>query len=291
MRRFACLATIIMLLAFASPLFAAHTWPQTDYSPKNRIGLEVAFGKMQKPVQSDFLHYLFNIDYNLIENLHLRFGFPFSGYSGAYGKDNFIRGNIMFGASYMYPVTGWLQVGGSLKIFTPTYEKADPPSTGLGIDPRAQLLSHWNYRFQYALEDYFPFSPEVSLRLNRWNLFTQFDFGFTYAVEVEDDKKFQRDTHFWMLHYAASIGYDFWGYVELASGVSALVDPDDSGQNLRAFTGNPYAKERTQHAFDIMLRGQYKWAALIFAASVPLEEDFRNRLDPYYHFTFQTEFF
>jgi len=285
------IALLILLLVLTSAIAeAAHVWPQTDYSPKSRVGLEVAFGHMNEPVPADYLHYLFNLDFSVIENLHLRLGIPFSGYSGAYGKDNFIRGNILLGASYMYPVTPWLHVGGGLRLFTPTYESADPPSTGLMVDPRRALLTHWQYRFQYAMEDYFPISPEIGLRMMRWNVFTQWDFGFTYAFEVDENERYNREYHMWMLHYAFALGYDFWGYAELCVSLAGIADPESDGKHMRSLTGNPLYTERNMHVVSIGPRGQYKWAVFFFEASFPLEKAYREVLDPYYHFTFQVEF-
>ncbi len=269
---------------------AAHPLRLTDYSPQSRITLEIGGGQIDEPLPADFIHYLLEADINVYQGLHIQFGIPFSGYSGIDGGDNFIRGNLLLGATYRMSLTGWFQVGFGLKFYLPTYERAEIDNPGLAQDPRRAVLSHWHYRFGYAMEDHAPMAAEMALLFEHMGFFTQLEGAFTYAPIVDEPDGVNRKDNVLMLQYGLSVGYDILGYVELAATLAGLCDPSDDGANLGDIVGLAADRPRSFHVVSVGPRAQYKWFAIRFEAAFPLEKRFRQTFDPYYTGALQVQF-
>ncbi len=288
--RFAVLVWTFFFVYPAVDAFGAHPLRLTDYSERSRIELEVAAGWMNEPLPAHFQHYLLAADVNVAQGWHLRLAVPFSGYSGVDGADNFIRGNILVGGSYRLDLAEWVSLGFGLRLYMPTYERADSVDFGLPQDPRRAILSHWHYRFQYAFEDSFPVTPELAACFQTHGFFAQVEGGFTWAPLVRERDALNRKDNNWLLNYGLGLGYDLFGYVELNASLTGLVDPNSSGANLGDLLGLPIRRPRSLHAVTIGPRAQYKWAVIRFEASIPLEKRFRDLLDPYYLVALQVQF-
>jgi hypothetical protein len=287
----------LLLVAFACLLAlpgshaqAAHPLRLTDYSDGHRLDLEIAYGTMQQPLPATFTHYLLGVDANVYPGLHVRLGIPFSGYSGIGGADNFIRGNLMLGTSFKLPLADWVSLGAELRLYLPTYERAEAEDFGLPQDPRRAVLTHWHYRFQYALEDSFPVTPSLMLAFNKLGFFAQFEGGFTWAAALLERADVPRKDQVWIGHWGAMAGYDLFGYVELSAGFTGLVDATRSAANMADLIGRPYDAPNSLSAAVVGLRAQYKWAVFRFEANLPLEPGFRRMLDPWYLFALQAQF-
>ncbi|RJO66536.1 MAG: hypothetical protein C4523_12165 [Myxococcales bacterium] len=292
-RAFARLAAgLVAALVFclSDPSQAAHPLRLTDYSPQSRIGLEAAYGRMKEPLPADLLHYLLEVDANIHAGLHLRLGLPFSGYSGAGGADNFIRGNLLVGASYDWPLADFFSLGFGLRLYLPTYERADPIDVGVPQDPRRAALAQWHYRFQYALEDGFPVVPELAARFRYAGFYTQLEGAFTWAPNVRESDEAARKANITLLQYGVGIGYDVLGYVEFGASFTGLVDPASSGANLGDALGLPVDRPRSLHAATVGVRGQYKWFAARFETTLPLDSRHWEMLAPTYIGALQTQF-
>lgn len=283
------LALIALWLAPMQAL-AAHPPRLTDYSEGHRLDLEIAYGSMSRPLPATFTHYLLTVEANVHPGLHVRVGVPFSGYFGIEGRDNFIRGNVLLGASYQLALTDWLFWGAELRLYLPTYERAEPVDYGLPQDPRRAVLTHWHYRFQYALEDGFPVTPATMLRMEKWGFFSQAEGGLTWAAAVREREGIDRKDHLLIGHWGVVAGYDLFGYVELAGGFTGLVDAQATARNMADLLGLPFRAPHSLSAAVLSLRAQYRWAVFRFEANLPLEPDFRGMLDPWYLFALQAQF-
>ena len=290
-RRLALLCAVLLLSCFVpTPAKAAHPLRLTDYSDRSRIGLEIAFGKMKSPTPADFVHYLLEIDANIYHGTHLLLGIPFSGYSGVDGDDNFIRGNILVGGAYRLALAEWLSLGFALKLYLPTYERAGSVDFGFDQDPRRAILSHWHYRFQYALEDNFPMSPELAAKFDYAGFFFQLEGGATWAPLVRRRPELIRKNPVVFLHWGAGLGYDILGYLELNATVTGLFDPDAEADNTGDLLAMKYKRPISMHVATVGPRAQYKYFAARFEANFPLEPRFREILQPYYSLTLQVQF-
>ncbi len=281
---------LLILLATATFAEAAHPLRLTDYSEQSRVELEIAGGKMKNPLPATFMHYLLTVDANVHANTHLWLGIPFSGYEGVAGTDNMIRGNLLLGAGYRLSITDWVCLGFGLRLYLPTYERAAPTFLGLDRDPLRALMSHWHYRFQYALSDRFPVSPEMMVRFEKAGFFAQLEGAFTWAPEIRERTDAVREKHVLLFQWGAGLGYDVLGYVELNASVTGLLDADGEAKNLAEILGVPVRAPRTLHALSVGPRAQYKWFVFRFEAAIPLESEFRERLDPWYTGAVQVQF-
>lgn len=283
---------IILLvgLFISAPLKAAHPLRLTDYSKQTRVELEIGFGKMKHPFKADYMHYLLGVEADVYRGLHLNVFIPFSGYSGPEGADNFIRGNLLLGLNYNFPILDWLSAGVGIRLYTPTYERAGSVDYGTGIDPRRAVLAHWHYRFQYALEDSFPIATEMAVKVDTHGFFAQLEGAFTWAPNIRERDEIQRKSNVLMLQYGLGIGYDILGYVELGASVTGLYDPAENASNMSDILGLPYNAPRALTVLTVGPRFQYKWGVFRFEANIPLEKDFRKMLDPYYFFALQAQF-
>lgn len=285
----AFIAALTLLFA-PRPVEAAHPLRLADFSTQSRVELEIAYGKMKAPLPADYTHYLLRVEANLHQGVHLKIGLPFSGYSGVDGSDNFIRGNVLLGASYHLPLLEWLSMGFELRLYLPTYERAQSVDYGMLQDPRRAVLTHWHYRFQYALEDSFPINTNVAARFEVAGFYTQLEGGFTWAPNIRQRSETVRKDNVWILHYGLALGYDLFGYVELGAAITGLFDPQSDTSNMAHILGQPYLSPRSMTVVSIGPRVQYKWAVFRFEANFPLESDFRDMLSPYYLFALQAQF-
>jgi|GEM_PF-2821839 len=269
---------------------AAHPLRLTDYSPQSRVELEIGFGKMKFPLKADYIHYLLGVEADVYRGLHLNIAIPFSGYNGAEGVDNFIRGNMLLGLSYKLPLLEWLSAGFGVRFYLPTYERANSIDFGTGIDPRRAVLAHWHYRFQYALEDSFPIVCEMAVKFEKYNFFAQLEGAFTWAPNIRERDGIDRKDNVLILQYGLGIGYDILGYVEINASITGLYDPAENARNIGDILGLPYSSPRSLTVFTVGPRVQYKWAVFRFEANIPIEGDFRKMLEPYYLFALQAQF-
>ena len=286
----ALLHGLFVLLWWTGAAEAAHPLRLTDYSTRSRVGLEVAYGQMKEPLPSDYLHYLLSVEANVYSGTHVLIGVPFSGYSSIDGGDSFIRGNVLVGATYSLTPTDWLAIGFGLRLYLPTFQRAEAALYPVEQDPRRAALSHWHYRFQYAIEDRFPFAPELALKAERWGLFAQLEGGFSFAPEVREREEVTRKAKLWLLHYGFGAGYDIMGYVEIGAAITGLADPEEDAGNVGEIMGLPFRRPRSMHVVTAGPRAQYKWAAFRFEANFPIERRFRDSLDPYHLFAFHVQF-
>lgn len=291
-RRWAGGAVAAVWLAFCAVAHAEHPIGVVDYSPGSRLAFDIGGGSLYEPLESTNLHYLLSADLEVIPHLHVRAGIPFSGYTGAYGTDSFIRGNIKVGASYGIPLRPDLTLGFALDLYTPTYQRSGLLNLNQSLpqDPRRAAMLPWHREFGYALADRFPMQATGSLLYTRAHAYAQLELGGTYAPRVRQPSGFHEPLQMGLMQASAAVGYNLFDIAEIGASVTSLIDPTSDAANMRDYLGLGVKSPRHVTLLSLGPRLQYEWAVWAMTVAFPLESRLARMMGVVYNGSFQAQF-